>query len=270
MGIKYNQYIQQLKKVSFKQKLLDGLTAFGKNLNRQIPSNPSTPKSNPKQTAQHSNSKHIMARLSFLTPEVSSTLSYLLIGFFILVVIFICVIAFSVMVSLIIISIVHACCHIFHVRGEKDLEAGDNTSEGPRPSQDFDRTYGEQPVTFENTTLENNVQILEMLDRILRHLGEGREGSRWHRRALERLPPRIVYGSNNEVKSSSCSSGEDSKDYDHDNGNDECAICLENFEEGDSCRGFPVCNHIFHSICIGNWLRKNPTCPLCRNCIFGI
>lgn len=43
-----------------------------------------------------------------------------------------------------------------------------------------------------------------------------------------------------------------------------CVICLENFVDGESCRVFPVCNHIFHSVCIDLWLKDHLTCPVCR------
>ncbi|XP_059445045.1 RING-H2 finger protein ATL39-like [Corylus avellana] len=45
-----------------------------------------------------------------------------------------------------------------------------------------------------------------------------------------------------------------------------CAICLEEFKDGELCRMFPKCNHEFHGPCVNDWLlRQNLTCPLCRN-----
>ncbi|KAJ0101094.1 hypothetical protein Patl1_04629 [Pistacia atlantica] len=43
-----------------------------------------------------------------------------------------------------------------------------------------------------------------------------------------------------------------------------CVICLESFNDGETCRVFPVCNHIFHSSCIDAWLKDHLTCPVCR------
>lgn len=43
-----------------------------------------------------------------------------------------------------------------------------------------------------------------------------------------------------------------------------CVICLENFVDGESCRLFPVCYRIFHSVCIDQWLNEHLTCPVCR------
>ncbi|KAG0217751.1 hypothetical protein B0O80DRAFT_435808 [Mortierella sp. GBAus27b] len=46
--------------------------------------------------------------------------------------------------------------------------------------------------------------------------------------------------------------------------NDTCAICIEEFVEGDEVRILP-CHHDFHSECIDPWLtRKSATCPLCK------
>ncbi|KAK4431925.1 RING-H2 finger protein ATL56 [Sesamum alatum] len=47
-------------------------------------------------------------------------------------------------------------------------------------------------------------------------------------------------------------------------GKSDCAICLDSFQEGDGCRNIPVCNHLFHAKCIDRWIRKKPTCPVCR------
>lgn len=44
-----------------------------------------------------------------------------------------------------------------------------------------------------------------------------------------------------------------------------CSICLGEYQPKESVRTIPECNHYFHVGCIDEWLRKNPTCPLCRN-----
>ncbi|GAB4840048.1 hypothetical protein Ancab_020757 [Ancistrocladus abbreviatus] len=46
----------------------------------------------------------------------------------------------------------------------------------------------------------------------------------------------------------------------------ECLICLESFDVcnfGES-RILPLCGHRFHFACIDGWLKKKPTCPVCR------
>ncbi|KAK2412076.1 RING-H2 finger protein ATL2 [Trifolium repens] len=44
----------------------------------------------------------------------------------------------------------------------------------------------------------------------------------------------------------------------------ECAVCLSEFEEGETGRGLPKCNHSFHIDCIDMWFQSHSTCPLCR------
>ncbi|XP_010449540.1 PREDICTED: putative RING-H2 finger protein ATL53 [Camelina sativa] len=47
------------------------------------------------------------------------------------------------------------------------------------------------------------------------------------------------------------------------NGTD-CSICLGEFNEDESLRLLPKCNHIFHVVCIDRWLKSHSNCPLCR------
>lgn len=43
----------------------------------------------------------------------------------------------------------------------------------------------------------------------------------------------------------------------------ECPICQDDYAEDIELLRLP-CAHIFHSICIISWLRRNATCPVCR------
>uniref|UniRef100_A0A0E0LHC6 RING-type domain-containing protein n=1 Tax=Oryza punctata TaxID=4537 RepID=A0A0E0LHC6_ORYPU len=43
-----------------------------------------------------------------------------------------------------------------------------------------------------------------------------------------------------------------------------CAVCLESYGDGDVLRALPECGHLFHRECIFTWLRRRPTCPVCR------
>ncbi|XP_017698444.1 E3 ubiquitin-protein ligase DZIP3-like [Phoenix dactylifera] len=44
---------------------------------------------------------------------------------------------------------------------------------------------------------------------------------------------------------------------------EECAICLEEFEVGRGVSRLP-CSHAFHSRCFDQWLMRSHRCPLCR------
>ncbi|XP_052202534.1 RING-H2 finger protein ATL54-like [Diospyros lotus] len=44
----------------------------------------------------------------------------------------------------------------------------------------------------------------------------------------------------------------------------DCAVCLSEFQEGETLRLLPKCSHAFHIPCIDTWLRSHTTCPICR------
>ncbi|GMH89438.1 hypothetical protein TL16_g11457 [Triparma laevis f. inornata] len=45
-----------------------------------------------------------------------------------------------------------------------------------------------------------------------------------------------------------------------------CSICLCDFCQGDQIRELP-CSHIFHPECVDTWLKRNSSCPACRQSI---
>ncbi|KAF6166824.1 hypothetical protein GIB67_005700 [Kingdonia uniflora] len=45
----------------------------------------------------------------------------------------------------------------------------------------------------------------------------------------------------------------------------ECAVCLNEFEDDESLRLLPKCDHVFHPKCIDLWLVSHITCPVCRS-----
>ncbi|CAN6357383.1 unnamed protein product [Urochloa humidicola] len=56
----------------------------------------------------------------------------------------------------------------------------------------------------------------------------------------------------------------DADAYKYSRERDSCAICVAPYESGEACTVLPRCTHMFHKPCVGSWLRKNNTCPLCR------
>ncbi|XVF68767.1 hypothetical protein PTKIN_Ptkin11bG0027700 [Pterospermum kingtungense] len=50
---------------------------------------------------------------------------------------------------------------------------------------------------------------------------------------------------------------------------DDCAICLEKFEDGVQCRVLHGCKHMYHEFCIDEWLSRDRRCPLCRGSLRG-
>eukprot|EP00602_Paraphysomonas_sp_CaronLab_P011682 CAMPEP_0185038772 /NCGR_PEP_ID=MMETSP1103-20130426/34848_1 /TAXON_ID=36769 /ORGANISM="Paraphysomonas bandaiensis, Strain Caron Lab Isolate" /LENGTH=726 /DNA_ID=CAMNT_0027577361 /DNA_START=746 /DNA_END=2926 /DNA_ORIENTATION=+ len=49
----------------------------------------------------------------------------------------------------------------------------------------------------------------------------------------------------------------------------ECAICLNDLNEGDMCRQLP-CDHLFHRDCIDQWFTLSVACPMCKRNIRAI
>ncbi|EYU18972.1 hypothetical protein MIMGU_mgv1a017791mg, partial [Erythranthe guttata] len=43
-----------------------------------------------------------------------------------------------------------------------------------------------------------------------------------------------------------------------------CAICLVEYEDGETLATITSCKHRYHVFCIGAWLKDHDTCPLCR------
>ncbi|OIW07128.1 hypothetical protein TanjilG_10101 [Lupinus angustifolius] len=44
----------------------------------------------------------------------------------------------------------------------------------------------------------------------------------------------------------------------------ECAVCLDEFEDTETLRLIPKCDHVFHPQCIDEWFESHTTCPVCR------
>jgi hypothetical protein len=46
--------------------------------------------------------------------------------------------------------------------------------------------------------------------------------------------------------------------------NEACAVCQENYTEGQAVRTINHCSHSFHRNCIDPWFERNVHCPVCR------
>lgn len=47
----------------------------------------------------------------------------------------------------------------------------------------------------------------------------------------------------------------------------QCAVCLGDYQLDEKLQELPVCKHLFHVSCIDEWLAKNTTCPICRSSV---
>jgi Ring finger domain len=56
---------------------------------------------------------------------------------------------------------------------------------------------------------------------------------------------------------------EDNKNNDFSNP-DKCSVCLDEYDSKMLVRTLP-CKHSFHATCADEWIRKNSTCPICRD-----
>ncbi|CAI9765383.1 unnamed protein product [Fraxinus pennsylvanica] len=44
----------------------------------------------------------------------------------------------------------------------------------------------------------------------------------------------------------------------------DCSVCLNEFQEDETLRLLPKCNHAFHISCIDTWFSSHTNCPMCR------
>lgn len=44
----------------------------------------------------------------------------------------------------------------------------------------------------------------------------------------------------------------------------ECVVCRDDFEPGQTAIRLPACGHVFHEQCACHWLKQHNTCPYCR------
>jgi hypothetical protein len=74
------------------------------------------------------------------------------------------------------------------------------------------------------------------------------------------LEPVIVRPTAEQINTASTLAAAEESDEDH-----SCAVCQENFTEGQAIRTINHCSHDFHKICIDEWFNRNVRCPVCRH-----
>lgn len=47
--------------------------------------------------------------------------------------------------------------------------------------------------------------------------------------------------------------------------NENCFICMEQYNLCELKRELPTCKHYFHKKCIDKWIKKKASCPICRD-----
>ncbi|KAJ0102163.1 hypothetical protein Patl1_04630 [Pistacia atlantica] len=162
----------------------------------------------------------------------------------VMIIILICVLAICIIaatfITLITYIVCECICSPFIERYERrDIEPGRRGNHRARI-----RTY--QTIDI---PADHNYRSIDVIEGIPSSIEERRI---LRQQALEKLLPPVVYRSK-EIRLG-INSGE-------------CSICLDDYTDGETCRVFPACKHMFHSICIDGWLKNHLTCPVCRKCL---
>ncbi|KAJ4726300.1 RING-H2 finger protein [Melia azedarach] len=105
-------------------------------------------------------------------------------------------------------------------------------------------------IAYQAIEVQDNFRTSSSFDSIEVVTSSTEEKIELRQQALEKLLPPVVYGSKETLLSS-----------------DDCSVCLDDYRDGEFCRAFPVCNHVFHVQCIDRWLKNHLTCPVCRRCL---
>ncbi|KAK0601252.1 hypothetical protein LWI29_022470 [Acer saccharum] len=165
----------------------------------------------------------------------------------IMIVIMFCVMAVCVLatsfITLIIYVICDCLCWPCFDRCERDIELGRVSHRAriiayramvPNDHRNNDQQEEEDEEDEVDDGLPNNIEERKAL----------------RQQALEKLLPQLVFGTKEMFSS-----------------DEDCSICLDDYIDGDFCRVFPACNHMFHLKCIDHWLKNHLTCPVCRKCL---
>ena len=89
-------------------------------------------------------------------------------------------------------------------------------------------------------------------------------GARLDETTIDLLMPTFTYNSKLVIRGHGINIILKESDEEEVRRDDQCAVCLCEFKEGEELRLVPKCEHRFHSGCIDMWFHSHTTCPLCR------
>ncbi|XP_011770607.1 E3 ubiquitin-protein ligase ARK2C isoform X2 [Macaca nemestrina] len=122
----------------------------------------------------------------------------------------------------------------------------------PYPQLHFLALQGLNPSRHTSAVRESYEELLQLEDR----LGNVTRG------AVQNTIERFTFP--HKYKKRRPQDGKGKKDEGEESDTDEkCTICLSMLEDGEDVRRLP-CMHLFHQLCVDQWLAMSKKCPICR------
>ncbi|MEJ1286019.1 ring finger protein 165 [Cricetulus griseus] len=122
----------------------------------------------------------------------------------------------------------------------------------PYPQLHFLALQGLNPSRHTSAVRESYEELLQLEDR----LGNVTRG------AVQNTIERFTFPHKYKKRRPQDSKGK--KDEGEESDTDEkCTICLSMLEDGEDVRRLP-CMHLFHQLCVDQWLAMSKKCPICR------
>ncbi|GJP40814.1 hypothetical protein CLOM_g488 [Closterium sp. NIES-68] len=118
--------------------------------------------------------------------------------------------------------------------GDEDSEEGDEEEEEDGEEEDLD----EDALDVDEMTYEELTALGEVIGTESKGLSEATIGTL----------PRVAYSTKTPLR----------------RGEDMCAICQLEYEEGEELLLLPPCHHSYHEECVVQWLGRNKVCPVCK------
>ncbi|KAM8961059.1 E3 ubiquitin-protein ligase ARK2C isoform 2-T2 [Pelodytes ibericus] len=122
----------------------------------------------------------------------------------------------------------------------------------PYPQLHLLALQGLSPARHTSAVRESYEELLQLEDR----LGSVNRG------AVQNIIERYTFP--HKYKKRIPHDGKDTKEDEEESDTDEkCTICLSMLEDGEDVRRLP-CMHLFHQVCVDQWLATSKKCPICR------